>query len=115
MRSSVFTRFNFTALLFAIASTTAAAGTVNAFLDNYCLECHDTLMEEGDREFETFTLPLKNEPDLITAKDIIDQITLKEMPPKKADYHPTDEERLEVVRELRQAVLDARSLFESTG
>jgi hypothetical protein len=71
-------------------------------------------MEKGDREFETFELPLNNESDLITAKEIIDQITLKEMPPKKADQ-PSDEERIRVLETLRKEVLDARSLFKSTG
>lgn len=104
-----------TALFLAFATTAAPADTViNAFLEKYCLECHDTLTEKGDREFESFQLPLKGELDLVTAKDIIDQLTLHEMPPRKADQ-PAEDERLDVVRELRRAILDARSLFESTG
>ncbi len=107
-------RNSIVALLSVAFVTPSFAGDVSQFLNRYCLECHDTLMEKGDREFETFNLPLKTGLDLITAKDIIDQVTLKEMPPKKADQ-PTDDDRLKVVRELRQAILDARSLFESSG
>lgn len=114
LHTFVFSRFSIAAVLLAACALPAKAGDVNAFLKNYCLECHDTLMEKGDREFESFQLPLKTELDLITAKDIIDQVTLKEMPPKKADQ-PTDDERLAVVRELRKEILHARSLFESTG
>jgi len=84
------------------------------FLGKYCLECHDTDIEKADREFETFGLPLKSEMDLVSAKEIIDQITLKEMPPKKADQ-PGEEERLEVVRALRAGVAAARGKIESTG
>ena len=110
----VFARHLILALLLVVSGMPVVAGDVGQFLERYCLECHDKLMEKGDREFETFKLPLKTEQDLITAKDIIDQITLKEMPPKKADQ-PEDDERLGVVRELRQAFRDARSRFESSG
>ncbi|RBP43818.1 uncharacterized protein DUF1585 [Roseimicrobium gellanilyticum] len=87
---------------------------VNHFLGKYCLECHDSGMQKGDREFETFSLPLKSVADLISAKDIIDQITLKEMPPKKADQ-PSDEERLAVLRALREGVVAARTKLDSSG
>lgn len=87
---------------------------MNHFLGKYCLECHDSTLQKGDRDFEPFSLPLKSVADLISAKDIIDQITLKEMPPKKADQ-PTDEERIAVVRALREGVVAARSNLESSG
>lgn len=88
---------------------------VTQFLDSYCLDCHDSTTQKGDRDFESFTLPLKSIADLISAKDIIDQITLKEMPPKKASDQPTDAERLAVVRALREGTVAARSKLESSG
>ncbi|WAC20566.1 DUF1592 domain-containing protein [Luteolibacter sp. SL250] len=84
------------------------------FLGNYCLDCHDKESEKGDREFETFKLPLDSEAALISAKEIIDQITLKEMPPKKADQ-PDDEERLAVLRVLREGSQAARGKIASSG
>ncbi|MEZ0385833.1 MAG: DUF1587 domain-containing protein, partial [Verrucomicrobium sp.] len=87
---------------------------VNHFLGKYCLECHDSNLQKGDRDFEPFSLPLKSVADLISAKEIIDQITLKEMPPKKADQ-PSDEERLAVLRALREGTVAARSKLESSG
>ena len=60
------------------------------FVEKYCLKCHDTGNQKGDREFETFTLPLTSEASLITAKDIIDQLTLGEMPPHKAQVLVVD-------------------------
>lgn len=87
---------------------------VNHFLGKYCLECHDSSLQKGDRDFESFGLPLKSVADLIATKDIIDQITLKEMPPKKADQ-PSDEERLAVLRALREGVVAARTKLESSG
>ena len=87
---------------------------VQQFLGKYCLECHDSAVKKGDREYETFELPLKSETELIEAKDIIDQLTLKEMPPKKADQ-PSDDERLAMIRALRDGTLAARGKFQSSG
>ena len=80
---------------------------VSQFVGKYCLECHDSDVEKGDREFETFKLPLATEMDLITAKEIIDQVTLREMPPKKSDQ-PSDEERVALIQALRSSVEAAR-------
>ena len=114
------------AWLVAGASVVAFAGNASAedaavahkkvqdFLGTYCLDCHDKEAEKGDREFESFALPLKSVTDLISAKEIIDQITLKEMPPKKSDQ-PTDEERLEILRLLRDGSQAARGKFASSG
>ncbi len=84
------------------------------FLGSYCLECHDSSIQKGERDFEAFDLPLRTHHDLIAAKEIIDQVTLREMPPKKSEQ-PTDEERLALVRALRDGIAAARSTFESTG
>ena len=71
-------------------------------------------MQKGDRDYEAFALPLKTELELIEAKDIIDQLTLKEMPPKKAEQ-PTDDERIAMLRALRDGALAARNQIQSTG
>lgn len=103
--------------LFCLGRTSMGAADekpVLAFLDKYCLECHDSSVSKGERDFEAFGLPLKTHADLITAKEIIDQITLREMPPRDADQ-PDDEERLAVLRSLRESLVASRSQFESTG
>lgn len=87
---------------------------VQQFLGKYCLECHDADVQKGDRAFEKFTLPLQSAADIIDARDIIDQLTLKEMPPKKADQ-PSDEERLAMIRLLREGTVAAQSKLQSTG
>lgn len=83
------------------------------FVGKYCLECHDTAVQKADREFESFDLPLESVHDLIIAKDIIDQVTLREMPPKKADQ-PSDEERVAVIRALRDSLALAQGKIESS-
>ena len=85
------------------------------FAEKYCLKCHDTETQKGDLEFESFKLPLATQAALITAKDIVDQLTLREMPPSKAKAHPTDDERLAVIRVLRESIAGARGKIESTA
>jgi hypothetical protein len=92
----------------------APAKSVEQFLSRYCLECHDADVHKGDRSFEKFTLPLKTLPEVIEARDIIDQLTLREMPPKKADQ-PTDEERIAAIRALREGTASAQASLQSTG
>lgn len=91
-----------------------APALVQQFLGKYCAECHDADVQKGDRSFEKFGLPLKSTSDVIDARDIIDQLTLKDMPPKKADQ-PTPEERLAVIRALRNGSAEAFHKMESTG
>jgi hypothetical protein len=99
-------------------ATMSAAETpakqVEQFLSRYCLECHAADVQKGDRSFDKFTLPLKTLPEVIEARDIIDQLTLREMPPKKADQ-PTDEERLAAIRALRAGTASAQASLQSTG
>ncbi|WP_430450959.1 DUF1587 domain-containing protein [Rhodopirellula europaea] len=92
-----------------------ASSVVPDFLGKYCLECHDNASAEGEREFESFKLPISSEQQLIATDEIIDQVTLKTMPPEDSEQ-PTDEERLALLQELRSSVAEARGQFEgSTG
>ncbi|MEM6979082.1 MAG: DUF1592 domain-containing protein [Planctomycetota bacterium] len=88
--------------------------TVSFFLNEYCIGCHDVEFAEGDREFESFTLPLTTPASLITADEIIDQVTLREMPPNDADQ-PSDQERIEVLAALRRHIDKARRELTLTG
>jgi hypothetical protein len=87
---------------------------IEDFLSDYCLDCHDSATAKGEREFESLSLPLENLHDLISAQEIIDQVTLKEMPPKKK-AQPSEEERLQLLKALRGEVAAARDRFESNG
>lgn len=90
-------------------------GTVVAdFLEAYCLECHDAGSAAGEREFESFTLPIASQPQWIAADEIVDQVTLKEMPPLEADQ-PSDDERIAVIEALRESLHDAREQLQSSG
>ena len=98
----------------ALVAAEEPAKVVDKFLSRYCLECHDADVHKGDRSFHQFTLPLKTLPAVIEARDMIDQLTLREMPPKKAEQ-PGDEERLAVIRALRDGTAAAQATLQSTG
>ena len=72
------------------------------------------IRQRGEREFATFTLPIQTESQLITADEIIDQVTLRLMPPEDSDQ-PSDDERLALVGALRMSLEQARDQFESSG
>ena len=107
-----------------VISTVLAAGLMHAaeapakqvekFLSRYCAECHDAATHKGDRSFDKFTLPLKTLPAVIEAREIIDQLTLRDMPPKKADQ-PSDDERLAMIRTLRDGTAAAQASLQSSG
>ncbi|MBU6303628.1 MAG: DUF1588 domain-containing protein [Verrucomicrobia bacterium] len=101
-----------------LINSAAAAGSppelVRSFLGKYCLDCHDDDVRKGDRSFAEFALPLPGESALIEAREIIDQLTLKEMPPKKS-AQPGDDERLAMIRALRDGTETARGKLQSTG
>ncbi len=106
-----------TSAVFAATFASAADDSpklVQQFLGKYCLECHDADVQKGDRAFEKFALPLKSVNELIEARDIIDQLTLKEMPPKMADQ-PQDDERIAMIRALRDGTVAAHAKFQTTG
>lgn len=96
------------------ADANKANERLDEFLQSYCLSCHDAGSKEGDREFESFTFPIQNESGLITADEIIDQVTLREMPPSDAGQ-PSDQERVDLVTLLRDGIAKARHRFTSTG
>ena len=97
-----------------IRAAEAPAKTVEQFLGRYCLECHDADVHKGDRAFHQFSLPLKTMPQVIEARDMIDQLTLREMPPKKATQ-PSDDERLAAIRLLREGTAAAETSLQGSG
>lgn len=87
---------------------------VTSFLADYCIACHDASTAEGDREFESFALPLRSESALIVADELIDQVTLRAMPPEDAEQ-PEDEQRVRFVQTLRASIGEAREHLSGSG
>lgn len=88
-------------------SPVSATPEVTDFLGRHCLRCHGAEKQKADHDFRAFRLPLAGAAALIEAKDIIDQLTLGEMPPRE-EPQPSDAERLAVIRALRAGIAAAR-------
>lgn len=78
----------FTAQLFA------GPPELQRFLTTYCNDCHGADKQKADRRFDRLELPATKVDTLILLKDILDQIHLGEMPPKKAKQPSSEERRL---------------------
>jgi len=107
--------FRWLALGLTLASTPAGASPdVTAFLGRHCLRCHGAEKQKADHDFRAFRLPLAGAAALVEAKDIIDQLTLGEMPPRE-EPQPSDAERLAVIRALRAGIASARDAGAAAG
>ncbi|MED6314657.1 MAG: DUF1592 domain-containing protein, partial [Verrucomicrobiota bacterium] len=75
--------------------------SVPVFVKRYCIKCHDADREKGDRNFEPFLeQPSKAEHHSLL-KEILDQLNLGEMPPRKKHVvQPPDMERRQMIAAL---------------
>ncbi len=87
---------------------------VAKFLGKYCNDCHSGSSAQGERDFDSFGLPIESELQLIAADEIVDQVTLMVMPPEDSEQ-PSSDERLELVGALRAGIEAARDQFTSSG
>lgn len=77
--------------------------TLRAFLDAYCISCHGPEKQKGDRRFDQIELPVRKAVTLLELQDIIDQLNLGDMPPKKA-RQPEAAERARMIEAFTQTV-----------
>ncbi|HRJ08666.1 MAG TPA: DUF1592 domain-containing protein [Prosthecobacter sp.] len=84
------------------------------FLNDYCISCHGPDKQKAERRFDQLALPATTAEHVIDLQDIIDQLNLGEMPPKKSKQ-PTDAERSAMAAALTEVVAQARSALRSTG
>ena len=64
---------------------------VKPFLEKHCFDCHGPDLKKGDYRFDTLSTDLSNVKNLETWQNILDQLNLGEMPPKKKPGPPIEE------------------------
>ncbi len=96
------------------SGSAAADASIKAFLGKYCVECHGAEKQKGERRWDQLSLPVSNADTLLDLQDIIDQLNLGEMPPKKAKQ-PSQRELRQAIAMLTETVAGARDQFASTG
>lgn len=96
----------------AAENTPPAAG--KQFLAKFCLDCHNADDAGGERSFENLNFSSSDGDTLILVQEIIDQLTLGDMPPEDADQ-PTGKERQQAIKRLTETLSTLREKAVSTG
>lgn len=72
--------------------------TIVPFVEKYCADCHNTFLEEGDRNFDDFIASPVDPAHHHTLEEMLEQLNLGKMPKIGADVpQPSDDERRAVV------------------
>lgn len=87
----------------AAEDTPSFEKTVKPFLTKYCVGCHGTKQQKGERRFDRLNGEIGDSNSLAGYQDILDLLNLGEMPPAKAPQ-PNDQERRAVVRWLTERI-----------
>ena len=83
---------------------------VHPFVQRYCVVCHDDKSQKGDRSFEAFAKRPGSADHHDTLAEILEQLQLGEMPPRKKDVaQPTDTERQAVVAAITKQLASIES------
>jgi hypothetical protein len=81
------------------------AQDVHHFVDTYCISCHGTKKQKGERQFDGLSTFIQSEDDMIAYREILEQLNLGEMPPeKKSVKQPQRSETKKVISLLTEAL-----------
>ena len=98
-------------LLLGVGRCDGAAGqdeqAVRPFLQSYCVGCHGSKAQKGDRRFDGLTGTIQNVPQAEQLQEILDQLNLATMPPED-EPQPSAAEVRRVVAHLTAALAEAR-------
>lgn len=78
---------------------------VSPFLGKYCLTCHGSMKQKGDRRFDRIFGEIPDDNSLVDLQDILDQLNLSEMPPEDA-LQPAVAERRAAILWLTSTIED---------
>jgi len=102
------------AALAASPSLSIAAPLREGFLKQYCIKCHGPDKQSGDRRFDKLTNEIQTPDEALLWQEILDQLNLGEMPPKK-ERQPQKAELLAAVDAITQSLADATQRFKGSG
>ena len=78
---------------------------VPAFVDEFCMDCHNNEEEKGDRNFEPFMADPQSPDNHLALEEILEQLNLGEMPPPKKRKQPSSDERRAVVQAITKFMI----------
>ena len=68
---------------------------IKPYIKEYCIRCHGPEKQKGDRRYDALVPDFKTERSAILWRDILDQLLLEEMPPKKP--FPSHQKNKEII------------------
>ena len=68
---------------------------IKPYIKEYCIRCHGPEKQNGDRRYVALVPDFKTERSAILWRDILDQLLLEEMPPKKP--FPSHQKHKEII------------------
>ncbi len=91
----------------------ASAVPLEPFLREYCVKCHGSEKQKGDRRFDSLTAAIKTPDEALLWQEILDQLNQGEMPPHK-EKQPPKTELLAAVDAITASVGEAAQRFKAT-
>ena len=93
---------------------TLLAADQSVFLKSHCIKCHGPDKQSGDRRFDKLTAEIQTPDEALLWQEILDQLNLGEMPPKK-ERQPQKAELLAAIDAITQSLADATQRFKGTS
>ncbi len=94
-------------IVFTLCAHPVWAELPRAFLTQYCVKCHGSSVQKADRRFDQFSETIANFKELELWQDIVDQLNLQSMPPKR-QMQPGKDEVLATVQVITASIAEAR-------
>lgn len=85
-----------------------------AFIDQYCMECHDSDTEKGDFNIEDLPFEIKTIKTAEMWKHVLNSINAGEMPPEDKTQ-PKAKEKADFLNDLSEVMVEARSALSDSG
>lgn len=107
--------FPVAALLLTAASAFAATPhPAQKFFADFCVKCHGPEKQKAERRFDALPAAVTHADHLTDFQDIIDQLTLGDMPPAE-EKQPAAAERSAIIALLTRQAAEGRAQLASTG
>lgn len=79
------------------------------FISKFCIDCHDSELEEGGLDFSKLATEIKNHKVADIWYNVLNSINAGEMPPPKKKKQPSNEEKAKVLNGLSKTMVQARA------
>ena len=101
-------------IAFTLCAHSVWAELPRAFLTQYCVKCHGPSVQKADRRFDQFSETIANFKELELWQDIVDQLNLQSMPPKR-QMQPGKDGVLATVQMITASIAEARMRLSGKG